>query len=252
MKPPPAKIENLPAKVPYLIIGGGAATFSAYRSIRSNDPKAKVLVISEENNLPYMRPPLSKELWFSEADLANRLSFRQWNGEERDIFFDKDEFYCSHQDLSSKETGGVALIKGCKVVRVDSKAQTIFLENGQSVEYEKCLLATGGKPKSLPVLDRASPAVKERLIYYRTANDFLRLSELTKTAKSVTIVGGGFLGSELACALGRRARILKQSLKLNQIYPESGNVGKVLPEYLSKWTTQRVRAEGDNSIDNQL
>lgn len=59
-------LQNLPEKVPYLIVGGGTAAFAASRAIRSKDPSAKILVINEEKHLPYMRPPLSKELWFSD------------------------------------------------------------------------------------------------------------------------------------------------------------------------------------------
>lgn len=239
-----APIEHFPESVPYLIVGGGAAASAAFRSIRSSDPKAKVLVITDEDKPPYMRPPLSKELWFSDPDLAKRLSFRQWNGSERDIFSEKDEFYCSLRDLPNRENGGVAIVKSHKVVKIDAKEQKAYVDSGQSINYEKCLLATGGSPKSLPVFDNASPDVKNKLIYYRTANDFLKLFEITKKAKSITIVGGGFLGSELACALGRRSSVLKLNLTLTQVYPEPGNIGKVLPEYLSKWATERVRAEG--------
>jgi programmed cell death 8 (apoptosis-inducing factor) len=61
---------------------------------------------------------------------------------------------------------------------------------------------------------------------------------VAQTAKSVTIFGGGFLGSELACALGQRAK--RGGLEVVQAYQEPGNMGKVLPDYLSDWTTEKV------------
>jgi len=56
--------------VPYLLIGAGTASFAAYRAIKSKDPTAKILIVGDENRLPYMRPPLSKELWFNEDKAA--------------------------------------------------------------------------------------------------------------------------------------------------------------------------------------
>lgn len=60
----------------------------------------------------------------------------------------------------------------------------------------------------------------KRVTLYRKVKDFQRLDEVTKTAKSVAIIGGGFLGSELACALGRRGRA--RNMKVIQVFPEIG------------------------------
>jgi apoptosis-inducing factor 1 len=101
----PSDAAKIPSKVPYLLIGGGTASFAAFRAIKSRDPKAKViflshtlhfsiyeilpinlqvLVVTEEGHLPYMRPPLSKELWFNEdKEAIKTLKFKQWNGKER-------------------------------------------------------------------------------------------------------------------------------------------------------------------------
>lgn len=57
-------------------------------------------------------------------------------------------------------------------------------------------------------------------------------------AKSVAIVGGGFLGSELACALAKRGKAT--GLKVTQVFADIGNMGMVLPEYLSRWTTRKI------------
>ena len=89
----PPNSQHIPDSVPYLLIGGGTAAFSAFRSIKSMDPTAKVLVVSEEYEFPYMRPPLSKEMWFNSdpKDMEN-LMFKQWNGTVRRfvvLFFSK-------------------------------------------------------------------------------------------------------------------------------------------------------------------
>lgn len=191
-----------------------------------------------------MRPPLSKELWFTEPDLAKKLNFKQWNGRERTVFFEHEEFYCPLEELMKKETGGVSVVRGYKVVKLDPTDQKAYLDNGQVLGYEKCLIATGGKPKNLPVFENASLEVQKRVFLFRKIKDFMDLSEFAKKAKTITIVGGGFLGSELACALGRRSLSLKSKPEIIQVFPESGNMGKVLPEYLSQWATKKIRAEG--------
>lgn len=243
-KPPPPKVDHLPDTIPYLIVGGGTAAFAAFRSIRARDPKAKVVVITDDDYNPYMRPPLSKELWFSEPETAKNLKFLQWNKKERSIFLEHEEFYCSLKELAEKENGGVTIIKSHKVVKIDAGEQKAYLDNGQLIGYEKCLLATGGKPKNIPPFENAAPDVQKRTILYRGIKDFKNLEAIVNKANSLTIVGGGFLGSELACALGHRGKYFKSKLAITQIFPESGNMAKVLPEYLCEWTTQKVKSEG--------
>jgi len=245
---PVASLE-LPTHVPYLLIGAGTSSFAAFRAIKSRDPKAKILVIGEETHSPYMRPPLSKELWFSEdPDVGEKLRFKQWNGKERSLFFESDEFYCNPADLNDKENGGVAVVRGHKVVKLDVVGRKALLDNGMTVTYDKCLIATGGRPKNLPTLSNAPDNVKEHVTLFRNIDDFRRLEAVSRKVQSITIVGGGFLGSELACALGRKAK--SNGLEVVQVFPEEGNMGRVLPKYLSQWTTDKVKAEGVQVLPN--
>ncbi|VDP27877.1 unnamed protein product [Soboliphyme baturini] len=163
--------DSLPAHIPYLLIGGGTASFSAIRAIRANDPDSKILLIGEEPLPPYMRPPLSKELWYGQDDeLLKDFRFKQWSGKER-----------------------------------------------------RKVLSWG---------------YYERISY---AEDFQRLEDISRKGGCIAIVGGGFLGSELACALGRRTDEKKDgALKVVQIFPQAGNMGDILPEYLCKWLTKKV------------
>lgn len=245
-------IEHLPTSIPYLLVGGGTASHAAMRAIRGHDPKAKVLIVTSEDHSPYMRPALSKELWFSEKELRKDLKFKFWSGKERSIFYELDEFYIPLEDLEERETGGVSLIRNIRLTKLDPEEKIAHLDNGQSIRYDKCLLAPGGKPKTTPVFDSAPQAVKDRIIYFRTAQDFLKLDAISDKAQSIVIVGGGFLGSELACALSRRPVGDKalDNQKIFQIFPESGNLGKILPRYLSEWLTSRVQKEGAKVIPN--
>lgn len=245
VKPP---INGLPQSIKYLIIGGGTSAFSAFRSIRANDPRAKVIVISDEDYEPYMKPPLSKELWFSENELVKNFKFRQWNGRERTVFYEHPEFYMGLEKLLETDTGGVSLIKGYKVVNLNSVQRKATLDNGQTINYEKCLIATGGSPKLTPIFESAPADIKDKVLLYHNLDDFKKLRNICETDSIITIVGGGFLGSELACALGRRSQIIQKPLRVYSIYPDSGNLSNILPEYLSRWTTDMIRREGKHEL----
>ncbi|KAM9729491.1 apoptosis-inducing factor 1, mitochondrial isoform 1-T1 [Menidia menidia] len=242
---------KVPTHAPYLLIGGGTASFAAARSIRARDPGAKVLIVTDEPNLPYMRPPLSKELWFSDDhSVTETLRFKQWNGKERSIYFQPPSFYINPEDLDSAENGGVAVLASKKVVHMDVRGNKVKLDDDTEISYDKCLIATGGIPRNLQVIERAGEEVKDRTTLFRKIEDFKALDKVSRNMSSITIVGGGFLGSELACALGRRAT--ETGLEVIQMFPEKGNMGKVLPEYLSNWTTEKVKREGVKVISEAL
>ncbi|XP_030293820.1 apoptosis-inducing factor 1, mitochondrial isoform X7 [Sparus aurata] len=255
-EPPPAveavpALPKVPSHTPYLLIGGGTASFAAARSIRARDPNAKVLIVTDEPDLPYMRPPLSKELWFSDdPSVTDTLRFKQWNGKERSIYFQPASFYISPEELDSAENGGVAVLTGKKVVHMDVRGNKVKLDDETEISYDKCLIATGGVPRNLQVIERAGDEVMKRTTLFRKIEDFKALDKVSRNIQSVTIIGGGFLGSELACALGRRSN--ESDLEVIQMFPEKGNMGKVLPEYLSNWTTAKVKREGVKVIAEAL
>lgn len=242
--PFPASSKDLPSEVPYLLIGGGTASFAAFRAIKGHDAKAKVLVITNETEMPYMRPPLSKELWFNPEAQLEPLKFRQWNGVERSIYFEPDDFYIDPTKLMDSPNGGVAIARGYEVRRIDVVNRKAILTDGTEIKYGECLLATGARPKNLPVFESAPLAVKERVTLFKAVNDFEELAEKLHEGSKIAIIGGGFLGSELSCALAKCSEIRDKNFEVYQLFHEEGNMGKILPEYLSQWTTERVREEG--------
>ncbi|CAL8362620.1 unnamed protein product [Lota lota] len=248
---PAASLPVVPGHAPYLLIGGGTASFAAARSIRARDPGAKVLIVTDEPDLPYMRPPLSKELWFSDDPaITDTLRFKQWNGKERSIYFQPPSFYIRPGELAAAPNGGVAVLTGRKVVHMDVRGNKVQLDDNTEISYDKCLIATGGVPRNLQVIERAGEEVMKRTTLFRKVEDFKVLDSVSRSVKSITIVGGGFLGSELACALGRRSA--DSGLEVMQIFPEKGNMGKILPEYLSNWTTEKVKKEGVKVLPEAL
>lgn len=85
----------------------------------------QILIITEEDLRPYMRPPLSKELWYSDdPELSRQLIFKQWNGKTRSLFFEKESFYVEASKIMTLENGGVGLLTGRKVR--SRKASVIF------------------------------------------------------------------------------------------------------------------------------
>lgn len=229
----------------YVLVGGGSASFAAMEEIRRLEPGADVLVIGDETYVPYMRPPLSKELWFSTDDAATAaFRFTDWHGEEKPIFYQDSNYY---------ETGNIRapngkkprLLLGHRAVTLDVEDKIITLDNGQQVSYERLLLATGGRPKQLSVLSEAAPTVATRCSTFRGAADLLTLQEVAQKAGRIAIIGGGFLGSELAVALAQFSRMHRQgALQVTQIFPEDGNMALVFPRYLSRWTMGRMRKAG--------
>ena len=139
-------VPNMPKHVTYLMVGAGTAAFAASRAIKAKDPKAKILMVGAEDRMPYMRPPLSKEMWFSDKILAknkDELKFVQWTGKQRSLFFEPKPFYIPYEELEGRENGGISVITGRRVIKIDPVAQTATLDNGNEIGYDKCLVATG-------------------------------------------------------------------------------------------------------------
>lgn len=102
------------------------------------------------------------------------------------------------EQIESAESG-VKLLTGTTVTDLNVAEQTITLNNGKTLKYGKVLLATGGVPKTLPVLQGAGEG---KVTTYRSVEDFKKLHQLVKSSnKKIAVVGGGFLGSELSVAL---------------------------------------------------
>ena len=208
-------------KVKYVLIGSGVASFSAIKGIRKNDKDGRILMVSEETELPYQKPPMSKELWISGNQ---NLEFKDWSGKDASVYYKKSEFF---------QKQNVDLNLGKRVVAIDAENQIITLDNGHRYEYQKLLLATGSKPIKLPI---ASPDAKSNVSTFRELKDYVALRELADQKKKIIVVGGGFLGSELAVGLQNKGA------QVEQVFPEIGNFGFVLPDYLADHCTTQVEA----------
>lgn len=157
---------------PIVIVGGGQAAAQAIETLRKRGHRAPVTLVGDENLLPYQRPPLSKKY------LAGTL--------ERDrLLFRHAEHYHDH---------GVDLRLGFPAVRIDRQAQRVEIAEGSHVEYSRLLIATGSRPRLLPV-----PGAELAGVYsLRTAADVDRLRAEFAPGRRAVVIGGGYIGLEVA------------------------------------------------------
>ncbi|CAO3645531.1 unnamed protein product [Cunninghamella blakesleeana] len=226
---------------PYVLVGAGTASFAAAQAIKELEPEANVIIVGDESYAPYMRPPLSKEIWFSEdPEVAKTLKFKDWQGNERNIYYQDESLYEIIEDASGSDlqTDKIKLLLNKPVTKLNIEDHTLTLADGSFIYYNKVLLATGGAPKQLPKQPNST-----KITTFRTVDDLKQLDAIVKPGSHIAVIGGGFLGSELAVALANRASKQKD-IKITQVFPEEGNMANVFPSYLTKWTTTRVQKLG--------
>src|SRR5471030_1205533 len=151
----------------YLIVGGGMAADAVCKGIRSLDESGTIGVVGEEPHPPYKRPPLTKDLWTG--------------GDEEKIWRKTDE-------------KGADVHVGRRVVSLDVAAKRVQDDAGDEYGYEKLVLAPGGTPRRLGGDDA-------EVIYFRDLEDYRRTRALSDDGARFAVIGGGFIGSEIAAAL---------------------------------------------------
>lgn len=192
-------------KFPYIIIGGGMAGDMAVRGIREHDEAAPIALFSTEAFPPYDRPPLSKGLWLSDETIED---------------IDRET-----ADL------GVEMFLDTKVVKIERDNRLIITEAGDTFEYGKLLLATGGYPRRF---QPDCPGV----LYYRGRADYEALSAATREKRKIAVIGGGYIGSEIAAALATNGH------EVTMFFPESGLLGRILPADISQFVSTEFKKRG--------
>jgi 3-phenylpropionate/trans-cinnamate dioxygenase ferredoxin reductase component len=189
----------------YVIVGGGMAADAAVRGIREVDANGSISLISAEGVPPYKRPPLSKGLWNGKP--LNRI----WS-----------------------KTGelDVDLHLGRTVLKLDTDGKRVIDDHGNSYRFEKLLLATGVVPR------RLSPGHDDGVIYFRTVEDYRRLRELADQGERFAVIGGGFLGSEIAASLAANGK------QVTMIFPGCGIGDRIFPRDLSLSLNELYRERG--------
>jgi 3-phenylpropionate/trans-cinnamate dioxygenase ferredoxin reductase subunit len=188
----------------YLIVGGGLTADAASKGIRELDEDGTIVLVGEESYPPYARPPLSKALW--KGDEEGTI----WRGTE---------------EL------GVRLRLGRRIVALDLGRREARDDRGASYAYEKLLLATGGRPRRLPFGG-------DGVVYFRTLDDYRHLRALADQGARFVVVGGGFIGSEIAAALALNG------CAVTMVFPEARMGSRIFPAWLSAGLNDYYRAHG--------
>jgi len=189
----------------YLIIGGGMTADAAVHGIREVDPNGAIGIISAEAHPPYNRPPLSKGLWKGEPEESI------WRG--------------------TPQQPGVTLHLGRRAVALEPGAKRVTDDQGTVYTFDKLLLATGGTPRRIP----GSP---EQVIYFRTYDDYRRLRALAAQGARFVVIGGGFIGSEIAAAL------TMNGAGVTMLFLEEGIGGRLFPAGLARFLNDYYRQKG--------
>ena len=193
----------------YLIIGGGLTGDAATRGIRELDAEGSIGLIGMESAPPYMRPNLSKGLW------KGRPIEKIWR--------------------KTEERGELNL--GRKATQFDPQKKTVQDDKGEEYTYDKLLLATGGSPIHLPF-------GAGDIIYFRNFEDYQHLRVMADAKEHFVVIGGGFIGSEIAAALTMVGK------KATMIFLEDAISGLIFPGDLAHFLNEYYREKGVEVITN--
>lgn len=188
----------------YLIIGGGMTAAAAAKAIRESDPKGLIGIISAEDHQPYNRPPLSKKLWQGKP--------------EESIWCDLPE---TQMELNLNR----------RIINLTPKQNQVTDDTGKSYNYKKLLLATGGNARTIP-------SAPEGIVYFRTLDDYHLLRSWTGKGSRFGILGGGFIGSEVAAAL----TIFGENVSM--VFQENSIGMRIYPEDISLFITKHFQDKG--------
>ena len=197
-------------KYKYIIIGGGMTADSALKGIREADSGSDIALFSNENVKPYNRPPLTKDLWKGKE--LEKI-FRGAENMNSDLFLDTN------------------------ISAVDPAKKSISDDKGNYYEYEKLLFATGGEPIRLPFGE-------DDILYYRKLRDYESLRTKTNAKKNFIVIGGGFIGTEIAAGLAMNG------VSVTMVFPERVIGEKVYSPDLAGHITDYYRGKGV-TIENE-
>ncbi|KTT51371.1 hypothetical protein SB11R_04790 [Pseudomonas oryzihabitans] len=176
-----------------VIIGGGQAARRTCEELRELGFAGDITLVGEEAELPYDRPMLSKDVLKDFGSLSK-------------VFVKGRDWYVANR---------IDLRLGVRAEKIDRAGQCVYLDNREILPYDRLLIATGSRPRPFPGNISADNLVH----YVRTIEDVRRLNSAMLSAKNIAILGGGFIGLEIAAsltALGIRVRVLDPAQQLLQ------------------------------------
>ena len=206
------------------IVGGGIAADACAGELRQLDYAGHITIIGEEPWRPYERPPLSKDALREPAAIPESF------------FLKPADWY---------DEAGIKLKLSSQVVEIDTSASVVRLQSGESVGYDRLLLATGGRARKLPLAGADAPNVH----YLRAKDDAVSLANALVPGARIVVIGMGVIGAEVAAS----ARGL--GCDVVAIEPASGPMMRALGSRMSEWLaavhrTNAVRALYNTSVES--
>ena len=183
-----------------LILGGGQAAVYAASELRNHDTQSIITIFSEEKYLPYERPPLSKDF------LMNKKK------EEELLFFSKDFF----------DDNKINYIHN-KITKVDFDKKILVSDNDIEHPYDKLLITTGSTNKKLKIDD----LIDDKILYLRSLDDAYEIKNKISKVNKIAIIGGGFIGLEIASSLSQQNKSISIIEISNQL------MGRVIPSQIA-------------------
>ena len=176
-----------------VIIGAGHAAGQAAASLRQAKFEGPITIIGEETHIPYQRPPLSKQ-YLAGTQPADKVYLRA-----EKFYADKD----------------IQLMLDTRATQIDPSTKTINLDNGETIAYEKLLISTGSRPRRLSIVGSDLNGIH----YLRTMDDVDGIRADVKPNANLVIVGGGYIGLEVAAVgieLGMNVHVLEMEERILQ------------------------------------
>jgi 3-phenylpropionate/trans-cinnamate dioxygenase ferredoxin reductase subunit len=195
-----------------VIVGSGQAGYQTAASLRTEGYEGPVFLIGEESHPPYQRPPLSKAFVLGKQDHAH-------------VLLRPESYYPDHR---------IELLAGEKAVSIDRTARRVRLESGIALGYDRLVLALGARNRLLPV----AGATLEGVRYLRTLTEAIEIKQRLEQAQQVVIIGGGFIGLEIAAS----ARTLGKPVTVIEALPRL--MARVVAPVVSDFFLVSHRARG--------
>ncbi|HEY2354367.1 MAG TPA: FAD-dependent oxidoreductase [Gaiellaceae bacterium] len=186
----------------YLIVGGGMTGDMAAKGIREHDPDGVIVLVGADPHPVYKRPLLTKGLWSGAPE----------------------------EKLWREPAANVDLVTNTHIVGLDLDAHTATTDSGEEYTWEKLLLATGARPREIPGSDG--------VVWFRTLDDYRLMREKATEGAHIVVIGGGFIGSEIAAAL------VGVGAKVTMVFPEPGIGFRLFPIGLAEYLAGYYREKG--------
>jgi 3-phenylpropionate/trans-cinnamate dioxygenase ferredoxin reductase component len=194
----------------YLIVGGGMTGDMAAKGIREHDADGRIVVVGADPHPVYKRPLLTKGLWTGAPE----------------------------EKLWREPAAGADIVTGRRIVSLDLDGHTATDDAGEEYSWQKLLLATGAKPREIPGADG--------VVWFRTLDDYRHVREQATEGASFVVIGGGFIGSELAAAL------VGAGVKVTMVFPEPGIGFRLFPAGLAEFLVGYYREKGVEVLAGEM